>query len=71
MGCHESKQKSGSTSDPLLSDYTPNDDTYISMSSRMGQPPAQVPAGSVQLASQHERLILELLPFKDIRQFHE
>jgi hypothetical protein len=28
-------------------------------------------AGAVHLSAQHERLILELLPFKDLRQFHE
>ncbi|KAK3903276.1 hypothetical protein C8A05DRAFT_32996 [Staphylotrichum tortipilum] len=41
----------------------------------MGQPAhqsSQQPLpGSVQLSSQHERLILELLPFKDLHQFHE
>ncbi|KAG7287068.1 hypothetical protein NEMBOFW57_006571 [Staphylotrichum longicolle] len=38
----------------------------------MGQPAQQQPlAGAVQLCSQHERLILELLPFKEVRQFHE
>ncbi|KAK4125958.1 hypothetical protein N657DRAFT_642716 [Parathielavia appendiculata] len=39
----------------------------------MGQPqPAQQPlAGAAHLSAQHERLILELLPFKELRQFHE
>lgn len=34
----------------------------------MGNPPASVPPS---LSTQHERLILELLPFKDTIQFHE
>ncbi|KAH6855762.1 hypothetical protein B0I37DRAFT_350906 [Chaetomium sp. MPI-CAGE-AT-0009] len=37
----------------------------------MGQQPPPSANGTVQLASQHERLILELLPFQDIRQFHD
>ncbi|GAB1316645.1 hypothetical protein MFIFM68171_06855 [Madurella fahalii] len=37
----------------------------------MGSPQPQVPVAAVQLSSQHERLILDLLPFKDIRQFYE
>ncbi|KAK4157333.1 hypothetical protein C8A00DRAFT_11798 [Chaetomidium leptoderma] len=40
----------------------------------MGQPqPAQQPitSAAAQLSTQHERLILELLPFKDRRQFQE
>ncbi|SPQ25217.1 3b8bad45-5dfc-499e-a157-fa039836b43d [Thermothielavioides terrestris] len=39
----------------------------------MGQPqPAPQPlTGAAQLSAQHERLLLELLPFKDARQFHE
>ncbi|KAK4100291.1 hypothetical protein N658DRAFT_508015 [Parathielavia hyrcaniae] len=35
------------------------------------QPAQQPPAGAVQVSTQHERLILELLPFKDLGQFHE
>ncbi|KAK3324654.1 hypothetical protein B0T19DRAFT_444061 [Cercophora scortea] len=35
----------------------------------MGQPSA--PPSISQLSTQHERLILELLPFKEPRQFHE
>ncbi|KAL2131263.1 hypothetical protein VTI74DRAFT_5318 [Chaetomium olivicolor] len=70
MGCSESREES--SSQPLLSTFDPKNDT-ISMPVRMGQPqPAQPPViGTVQLSSQHERLILELLPFKDVRQFHE
>jgi len=37
----------------------------------MGQPQHQSIGGPVQLSTQHERLILELLPFKDLSQFHE
>ena len=43
--------------------------------SRMGHPPQQPiyspAASSSSLSTQHERLILELLPFKDARQFQE
>lgn len=77
MGCAESRQElqsSESSSQPLLSSFSPDDDPIL-MPPRMGQPAhqsSQQPlAGSVQLSSQHERLILELLPFKDLRQFHE
>jgi hypothetical protein len=34
----------------------------------MGQPSQ---AGAAQLSSQHERLLVELLPVQDISQFHE
>jgi hypothetical protein len=37
----------------------------------MGQPQILAPGPSVRLSTQHERLILELLPFKDVVQFHE
>ncbi|EAQ87290.1 hypothetical protein CHGG_03909 [Chaetomium globosum CBS 148.51] len=37
----------------------------------MGQQPPPSASGTVRLASQHERLLLELLPFQDIRQFHD
>ncbi|KAH6632662.1 hypothetical protein F5144DRAFT_488833 [Chaetomium tenue] len=37
----------------------------------MGQQPPPSASGAVRLASQHERLILELLPFQDIRQFQD
>jgi hypothetical protein len=70
MGCADSKEES--SSQPLLSTF-PLDDDLIPMPPRMGQPQlAQQPlAGAVHLSAQHERLILELLPFKDLRQFHE
>ncbi len=70
MGCAESRQES--SSQPLLSSFTSDDDESgsPSMPPRMGQP-AQPLTGVVPLSSQHERLMLELLPFKDLRQFHE
>lgn len=39
--------------------------------STMGTPQPQIPTAAVKLSSQYERLILDLLPFKDIRQFYE
>lgn len=73
MGCAESRQES--SSQPLLSNFTQVDGAdaeSVPMPPRMGQPAQQQPlAGAVQLCSQHERLILELLPFKEVRQFHE
>lgn len=39
------------------------------MPSNMGQPSQQTPGSA--LSSQHVRLILELLPFKDAEQFHD
>ncbi len=69
MGCAESRQES--SSQPLLSSFIQDDESGSpSMPPRMGQP-AQPLTGTVQLSSQHERLMLELLPFKDLRQFHE
>jgi len=51
----------------------------VPLSSAMGQPPQQLQqlqhriplAGSSRLAQQHERLILELLPFNNPDQFQE
>lgn len=37
----------------------------------MGRPSPTAPSATTQLATQHERLILELLPFKEVGQFHE
>lgn len=70
MGCAESREES--SSHPLLSAFNQENDSIL-MPVMMGQPqasPSPLP-GAVQLSSQHERLILELLPFKDLRQFHE
>jgi hypothetical protein len=79
MGCAESKQEQEPNSQPLLlSNFKDDDDDgddrnveSILMPPSMGQPQAQTPTGAPQLSTQHERLILELLPFKDARQFHE
>lgn len=79
MGCAESRQESSSQPFlPHFSDSGDDDDDNreepTSIPSTMGQPPqiARQPLnGAAQLSSQHERLILELLPFKDARQFHE
>jgi hypothetical protein len=73
MGCAESRPASGSkpSSQPLLSTPFQDDDDAFSLPLTMGQQPPPSASGTVQLASQHERLILELLPFQDIRQFHE
>lgn len=76
-----------SSSRPFLDDYRGDQhDVYddsqdgpfrpVPVSSTMGQPPQQqqhgIPlAGSSRLAQQHERLILELLPFKSADQFQE
>jgi hypothetical protein len=76
-----------SSSRPFLDDYqSDQNDAYndspgapsrpIHLSSAMGQPPQQLQhriplAGSSRLAQQHERLILELLPFKNPDQFQE
>ena len=71
MGCAESRQES--SSQPLLSSFTRDEDDQSElppMPPRMGQPAPPL-TGVVPLASQHERLMLELLPFKDLRQFHE
>jgi hypothetical protein len=74
MGCAESREQSGprgQSSQPLLSGLPHNDDDELFT---MGQPqPTRPPplTGPAQLSSQHERLILELLPFKELRQFHE
>lgn len=76
MGCAESREQSGPrgpSSQPLLSGLPRNDDDDDELFT-MGQPrPTQPPplTGPAQLSSQHERLILELLPFKELRQFHE
>lgn len=72
MGCAESRPEAASQ--PLLSDSDTRAFTSHSMPvlSRMGQPPSQNnPGDPVLLSTQHERLILELLPFKEVRQFHE
>ncbi|KXX78841.1 hypothetical protein MMYC01_204042 [Madurella mycetomatis] len=37
----------------------------------MGTTQPQIPTASFKLPSQYERLILDLLPFKEIRQFYE
>lgn len=73
MGCAESRPQSVSkgNSQPLLSTFRDDDDDAYSLALTMGQPPPPSASGAVRLASQHERLILELLPFQDIRQFHE
>ena len=83
MGCAESKQEQEQeqelNSQPLLlSNFKDDDDDgddrnveSILMPPSMGQSQAQIPAGAPQLSTQHERLILELLPLKDARQFHE
>jgi hypothetical protein len=77
MGCAESREQSGPqgpSSHPLLSTLPRdenNDDTQFLM---MGQPPLapqRALGGPSKLSSQHERLILELLPFKEPAQFHE
>jgi len=68
MGCAESRVQS--SSQPLLSDFDSRESS-TSMPLRMGQPQNQASGPPVQLSTQHERLILELLPFKDVRQFHE
>jgi len=71
MGCAESRQES--SSQPLLSSFTRDEDDQSElppMPPRMGQPAPPL-TGVVPLASQHERLMLELLPFKDLREFHE
>ena len=69
MGCAESRQES--SSQPLLSSFIQDDQSESPpMPPRMGQP-AQPLTGVVPLSSQHERLMLELLPFKDLGQFHE
>lgn len=80
MGCAESREETpaASSSRPFLDDYRSRQhDAYDhSISATMGQPPQQqqhgIPlAGSSRLAQQHERLILELLPFKNADQFQE
>lgn len=76
MGCAESKQDTNFP--PLLPLSFSNDDDdddaditeFILMQPRMGQPQAP-PAATPQLSTQHERLIVELLSFKDIRQLQE
>ena len=75
MGCAESREQSGPqgpSSQLLLSTLPHDDDPELLM---MGQPPLaqqqRAPGGPVKLSSQHERLILELLPFKEPAQFHE
>ena len=70
MGCAESRETT--VSEPFLSNFDGQDSESMPMPVRMGQPPIPVPSGAHPLLStQHERLILELLPLKDIRQFHE
>jgi len=73
MGCVESREHAGPpASEPLLSAYN-TQDSALPMSSSMGQPQQQAPlpiSGSA-LPSQHVRLILERLPFKDAEQFHD
>ncbi|KAL1841998.1 hypothetical protein VTJ49DRAFT_6241 [Mycothermus thermophilus] len=69
MGCAESKPQESASSQPLLSTFPADLDLTTCTSFPMGHPFQA--AGPSQLSSQHERLILELLPFKDSRQFHE
>ena len=87
MGCNESKEEeTTAASQPFLDGYqrdqfdqhhdsidSPN--RPIPLSPTMGQPSQLdqgIPlGGSSRLAQQHERLILELLPFKDANQFQE
>lgn len=68
MGCAESRQELSSQS---LRSALDDVELPEPPSPAMGSPPLQFPTASVQLSSQHERLILDLLPFKDIRQFYE
>ncbi|KAK3319323.1 hypothetical protein B0H66DRAFT_533825 [Apodospora peruviana] len=80
MGCAESREEDPD-SERLLSSFQPAAHDYSLPCSvpRMGQPssqpepfrPAPGPIMPSQLASQHERLLLELLPFHDSRRFHE
>lgn len=73
MGCAESKEQELSNSQPLLSTFPAEELTNTSFVLNMGQPQLSQPfqAGPSPLSSQHERLLLELLPFKDRAQFHE
>lgn len=74
MGCADSRPESVSkrSSQPLLSgNFRDDDDDAFSLPLTMGQQPPPSASGTVRLASQHERLILELLPFQDIRQFQD
>ena len=68
MGCAESRQEF--VAQPLPSDFDAPDNS-MPLASGMGQPQASVQLGFASLSTQHERLILELLPFKEARQFHE
>lgn len=68
MGCAGSRSGPPSRTPyvPVPQSPNPSHPSSQSASTAMGQPPAPT-----HLASQHERLILELLPFKDRSQFHE
>jgi len=65
MGCAESREELNSQ--PLLSSFPEEDDTIL-LPLTMGR---SSQSGAAQLSSQHERLLVELLPVKDRRQFHQ
>lgn len=76
MGCVESKEEEPA-SEHLLSSF-PIVEPSSSVSVAMGQPPPQPQFRAVQplvvgsqFSSQHERLLLELLPFTETTQFRE
>ncbi len=76
MGCAESREAAiSAANEPLLSAFSPDQEgptEPIPLPTRMGNPQPYAPVtGLSQISTQHERLILELLPFKDARQFHE
>lgn len=72
MGCNSSQEVAY---EPLP--RPASQDQFSSPLSDMGQPSQQqqyssaMASSSASLSTQHERLILELLPLKDARQFHE
>lgn len=77
MGCVESKEEEP-TSEHLLSSFPITEDSFSAATSSMGQPPPQPQFKPLQplvvgpqFSSQHERLLLELLPFKEAAQFRE
>ncbi|KAK0714891.1 hypothetical protein B0H67DRAFT_579398 [Lasiosphaeris hirsuta] len=71
MGCNESREDIEPQETLLPASEGQPDDYSIPMSPRMGQSKPLTQAAAAQISSQHERLILELLPVKDARQFHE
>ncbi|KAM7203491.1 hypothetical protein V8F33_002111 [Rhypophila sp. PSN 637] len=76
MGCVESKEEEELASEHLLSSFPITEPS--TSTADMGQPPPQPQYRAVQplvvspqFSSQHERLLLELLPFKETAAFRE